>query len=37
MDYNIVVMSGMIFLIVCMFLGMIPALLFYLAKKNANA
>jgi hypothetical protein len=37
MDYNIVVMSGMIFLIVCMLLGTIPALLFYLAKKNAKA
>lgn len=36
MDYNIIVMSGMIFLTVCTLLGAVPALLLYLVKKNAK-
>jgi|UPI0004095131 hypothetical protein len=37
MDYNLIVFSGMIFLIVCALLGVVPALLYYVLKKNANA
>ncbi|SDH75328.1 hypothetical protein SAMN04489735_10524 [Aneurinibacillus thermoaerophilus] len=36
MDYNVIVMSGMVFLIVCLLLGAVPALFFYLRKKNVN-
>lgn len=37
MDDNLIVMSGMIFLIICALLGAIPALLLYLAKVNVKA
>lgn len=37
MDDSLVIMSGMIFLIICALLGAIPALLLYLAKLNIKA